>query len=361
MATIRKRGSYQWEVQIRRRGYPRQNKTFETRVEADAWARMIESEMSRGVWVSRGEAERTTLLEALDRYERDVTPGKRSAAQEKRLLNTLKSLDLAKSALAAIRTADLSRLRDEWLKEVQPATVVRRLALISHVFTVARRDWGMEGLLNPADLVRKPRVNNARDRRVIDDEGDTSDREIQRGELERIVSAAGRSKLLPAVVVLAVETAMRRSELVALKWEDVDLERRTAFLPKTKTKNGEARTVPLSPRAISMLQSLGSKPSGKVLPMSPDSVTQAFDRARDRARSQYIEECQKASIEPDARFLVDLHLHDLRHEATSRMAAIFAMHELAKITGHKDTRMLLRYYHPKPEELAKKLAEQWAE
>ncbi len=86
MATITNRGPYQWRVQVRRHGHPAQSRTFNSKAEADAWAAMTESEMARGVWLSRGEAERTTLHEALDRYEREVTPSKRSAEQERRLL-----------------------------------------------------------------------------------------------------------------------------------------------------------------------------------------------------------------------------------------------------------------------------------
>lgn len=354
VATITKRGPYQWRVQIRRKHYPVQFRTFTTRAEAEAWGQMVESEMARGVWISRGEAESTTLLEALERYEREVTPAKKSATQEKRLLKTLKGLKLAGTPLASIRGSDLAQLRDEWLTEAMPATVVRRLALVSHVFSVARKEWGMESLSNPVDLVRKPRVDNARTRRVLD-APDAPERSVQDSELERIVAAAGRSKLLPPLLWLAVETAMRRSELVSLRWEHVDLERRTALLPKTK--NGEERTVPLSPKAISVLRRLPPKPSGHVLPMVVDAATKAFVRAVARARRRYVEECEKAAAKPSDRFLVGLRLHDLRHEATSRLASIFPMHELAKITGHKDPRMLLRYYHPKPEDLAEKLAQ----
>lgn len=66
-------------------------------------------------------------------------------------------------------------------------------------------------------------------------------------------------------------------------------------------------------------------------------------------------ECQEAGLLPRDGFLVDLRFHDLRHEATSRVAEVFSMHELAKITGNRDPRMLMRYYHPRAENLAKKL------
>lgn len=375
MATIRKRGQYQWEAQVRRRGYPAQSKTFNTKAEAEAWAKMIESEMSRGVWVSRSEAEATTLYEALTRYEEEVSPAKKGAAQESSILKTCKAIDLAKRPLAAIRSADVAKLRDEWLKDYKPATVLRRLAVLSHVFNIARKEWGMESLSNPVELVRKPQPNNARTRRIatVDPSADTlgsddpeSERGAQDGELERVVAASG-SALLPSIIWLAVETAMRRGEIVALRWEHVDLKRRVAHLPATK--NGSARDVPLSSRAVAVLQALKDAcddakneaddgeeaDTGRVFEIRSDAVTRAFERAVARARKLYVDECKADKQRPDGRFLTDLRFHDLRHEATSRLASIFPMHELTKITGHKDPRMLMRYYHPRAEDLAKRL------
>lgn len=369
MATFRKRGPYQWEAQIRRRGYPAQSKTFETKAEAEAWAKMIESEMSRGVWVSRSEAEATTLYEALARYEEEVSPAKKGAAQESSILKTCKAIDLAKRPLATIRSADVAKLRDEWLKDYKPATVLRRLAVLSHVFNIARKEWGMESLSNPVELVRKPQPNNARTRRIaaVDPSADApgtddpeSERGAQDGELERVVAASG-SALLPSIIWLAVETAMRRGEIVTLRWEHVDLKRRVAHLPATK--NGSARDVPLSSRAVAVLQALKNAHDaddaadiGRVFEIRSDAVTRAFERAVARARKAYVDESKAANQRPDGRFLTDLRFHDLRHEATSRLASIFPMHELTKITGHKDPRMLMRYYHPRAEDLAKRLA-----
>jgi integrase len=376
MATITKRGPYQWRAQVRRHGYPAQSKTFDTKAEAEAWAKMIESEMARGVWISRSEAEATTLYEALTRYEDEVSPAKKGAAQEASVLKTCKGVDLAKRPLAAIRSADVAKLRDEWLKNYKPATVLRRMAVLSHVFSIARKEWGMESLSNPVELVRKPQPNNARTRRIAVDEAaastpgedsDKSNRGAQDGELERVVAASG-STLLPSIVWLAVETAMRRGEIVTLRWEHVDLRRRVAHLPATK--NGSARDVPLSSRAVAVLQALkntsddskdkGSDDekadAGSVFEIRGDAVTRAFERAVARARKLYVEECKEIKQRPDGRFLTDLRFHDLRHEATSRLASIFPMHELTKITGHKDPRMLMRYYHPRAEDLAKRLA-----
>jgi integrase len=95
---------------------------------------------------------------------------------------------------------------------------------------------------------------------------------------------------------------------------------------------------------------------GRVFEIRSDAVTRAFERAATRARKVYLEECKAAKQRPEGKFLTDLRFHDLRHEATSCLASIFPMHELTKITGHKDPRMLMRYYHPRAEDLAKKLS-----
>lgn len=363
MATFRKRGPYQWEAQIRKRGYPAQSKTFNTKAEAEAWAKMIESEMARGVWLSRGEAEATTLREALERYQTEIVPHKKGKVQEESIIRMLLTLPLAFRSLASVRGADIASLRDAWLQDYASATVLRRLAVLSHVFSVARKEWGMESLSNPVEVVRKPLANNARVRRVAELESPAGDaeagvRQLHRGELERVMGVSG-SSLLPPIVRLAVETAMRRGEIVGLHWEHIDLNRRVAHLPATK--NGSARDVPLSSAAVSVLQGLSDRlkvkepVQGPVFGIRADAVTRAFERAVERARKQYEDKCRKSDEKPLDGFLVDLRFHDLRHEATSRLASIFPMHELAKITGHKDPRMLMRYYHPRAEELAAKL------
>lgn len=371
MATIRKRGELQWQARVRRKGYPDQVKTLETRAEAEAWARKVESEIDRGVFVNRAEAEATSLHDLLARYEREIVPDKKGAAQERSVLRALRATDLAMRPVASVRGADVAKLRDDWIKTLKPATVLRRLAVLSHVLNIARKEWGMESLSNPVEFVRKPQPNNARSRRIATAE-EEGGRPTDDGELERVI-AASSSSILPAVIRLAVETAMRRGEIVALRWEYIDLKRQVAHLPVTK--NGSPRDVPLSSRAIAVLHELkrvaearvaervGSEdaakiaylPSGPVFRIRSDAVTRAFERAVDRARRIYLEECEEAKRQPDAKYLVDLRFHDLRHEAASRLASVYQLHELTKVTGHKDPRMLMRYYHPKAEELAKRL------
>ena len=333
MATVRRRGPHQWQAQVRKRGYPLQSKTFDTRAAAERWARGIEAEMDRGLFVSRTEAETTTLGQLLQRYASEITPAKRGAAPEITRIHALLRHPLAQRFVANIQGLDIARYRDERLKSVCPATVKRDLAILSHLFEVARKEWSIP-VRNPVRDVKSPPNARPRERRLGLAQGNGA------GEEARLLAACGEARnphLLP-VVKLALETAMRQGELVSLRWEHVDLSRRTAHLPDTK--NGEARTVPLSSVAVATLRALSRSLSGPVFPgLTGEAVKRAFRRA-----------VRRAGIE-------DFHFHDLRHEATSRLFERgLNIMEVAAITGHKDLRMLQRYTHLRAEDLAKKLA-----
>ena len=323
MATVQKRGPYQWRVQIRKKGHPPQTRTFDVRSEADAWARQVEGEMDRGLFVSRKEAENTTLSEALDRYEREISSKKRSSDQDGIYVRHWKKTGLAARNLASIQGKDLAAWRDERLLAVKPATVDRELRIISHLFTIAVKEWGMAGLVNPVAQIRKPKLPPGRDRRLLP------------GELEKIL-ANTESPHLSDIVRFALETAMRRGEIAGMTWEVVDLKKRTVTLPETK--NGEKRIVPLSAEAIRILSGIPRRLDGSVWGITEDPITRAFVRA-----------CQRAKVE-------GLTFHDLRHEATSRLFEKgFNPMEVAAITGHKTLQMLKRYTHLKAEDLAKRM------
>jgi integrase len=137
--------------------------------------------------------------------------------------------------------------------------------------------------------------------------------------------------------MFALESAMRRGEILGLRWERINLEKRTAFIPLTK--NGESRTVPLSLAAIDILRQLPRNFNEQVFPVNPTTLSAAIDRARIKAQPG------------------DFHLHDLRHMAITRMAEKLPnLIELSAVSGHRSLTMLKRYYHPNPEQLAQKIA-----
>lgn len=355
MATFHQRESGRWQAKVRRDGGV-QSRTFAKKADAEAWARKLESEIERGVWRDTIEAERTTLAEALERYEREVTPRKKGAEQEAYRVRALRRLPLARRTLARIRGADIAAFRDAELELLAPSTVVKHLALLSNLFEIARKEWGIE-VDNPVRQISKPKFDNSRTRRLGDDEQRYLLAAVDEpGCSVKAKAGDRRNEWTPLIVRWAIETAMRQGEMLALEWRHVDLEKRTAHLPETK--NGTSRTVPLSSAAVALIQPGGNVQrlrKGRVFPTTASALKQSFARAVSRARRNYEADCEAQGREPSSGFMEDLHFHDLRHEATSRLADRLQMHELMRVTGHKDTRMLARYYHPRPEDLAKKL------
>ena len=339
MAYLRKR-SGGWAVEIERKGFERISRTFDTKAEAEAWAKVTESEMVRGVFVSRQEAENTILSEALDRYLREVSVLKKSHRTEKIYAGTWKK-SFASRSIASITSTDIAKYRDNRLKEVSENMVRLELALLSHLFTIAIKEWGLTGLVNPVMQIRKPKLPPGRDRRLLP------------GELERILSASG-SPTMPHIVLFAIETGMRQAEIAGMTWDLVDLKKRIVTL--LETKNGDKRIVPLSTEAVRILSGIVRRIDGKVWGVEPHSIAVAFARAVSRARAAYEKECEEKKEKPDPAFLTDLTFHDLRHEATSRFfeKGLNPM-QVAAITGHKTLQMLKRYTHLKAEDLAEML------
>lgn len=202
MATFRKRGSRQWQAQVRKKGHPLPTKTFGTRAAAEVWARATEYEMDQGPFLSRAEAESTTLKELLERYLEEITPLKKGAAPEAARIKALLRHPLTQRYVASIRGVDIARYRDERMKKVSPATTKRDLVILSHLFEVARKEWGIH-VHNPVRDVKLPPHGKARERR------------LQAGEESRLLSACrkARNPFLCPIVQLALETAMRQGEL----------------------------------------------------------------------------------------------------------------------------------------------------
>ena len=257
MAAFTQRESGRWQAKVRREGWPDQSKTFPTRADAEAWARTVEREMDVNAFINRDDAEKTTFAKAAERYERDVLPSKRGKDQDGYVLKRVAKAFGAYS-LASVTPARLSEYRDERLKAVSPQTVIHELGMVSRIFKAAAMDWGIalpKG--NPIALVRKPALANDRERR------------LEGGEEALLLAALQQCESIwpHTAAVLAIETAARQSELLALQWEEIDLKQRIARVRGKEggvTKNGDTyRDVPLTRGAISLLESLPKKNQGE--------------------------------------------------------------------------------------------------
>lgn len=324
MATIRQRG-IRWQSIIKRKGHPVLSKTFDLKKDAEKWARQQERSIDAGQWVDRAEAERTTLAILLDRYAKEVSSNKRGADAETYRIEQFKRSNLAKYSPAAITSQLIAGWRDQRLAEVSPGTVLRELQLLSHVFTLAIREWGIALPCNPVSLIRKPTPNKARDRVLNAD------------QRQALIAACAecRNLWIKPVLIFALETATRRGEILALTWQDVDLGRRTA---KVSGKTG-SRIIPLSSTCIAMLNALPRCFDGRVFPCTIETLKQAYERAVARAG------------------IHNFTFHDLRHDALTRLAKRgLNILELRVISGHTTANMLQRYVYIDASDLAGKLA-----
>lgn len=357
MALIRRRGN-RWQAVIRRNGWPKQSRGFGNRADAEVWARELETEMDRGVFVRRDLAESTTLKELIDRYAAEVVPDHRGKGPETLRCTALAKTELASRIVATLRRRDFGDYARGRLKLRKPATVRREIQLFHAIIEWARDEETIYIPDNPARRVKLPALNNERDRRLLDGEEEQllaacELSERQRTEGGTFEDCGTLTWWLRPLVILAIETAMRRGEQLALKWPDVDLDRRIARLHTSK--NGKPRDVPLSSRAVAAYRALPRAIHGPVIPASPNAVKLAWNRLRARARTVYLEHCVRHSHQDKGLFL-NLRFHDLRHEATSRIAErVPNVVELSAITGHLDLNMLRRYYHPRAQDLAQKL------
>jgi integrase len=332
MATIRKRGDMQWQAIVKRKGVGLTSKTFTTRRDAEDWAKLAEADMLRGAYIKRADAERTMVAEIVDRFATEFALHHYRARADNREAWRFQAAriraGLGTLSLAVLDARAIARYRDDRLKQVGEATVRKELYLLSKIIGFAENECGiMLPTGNPVERVRKPAESAGRDRRLSADEFVVL--------LDQC--ARSRSPWLRPAVLLAVETAARQGELLALRWVDVDLSRRVAMLHQTK--NGEARALPLSSAALAVLAVLPRAIDGRVLPVRRMTLYSAFAAA-----------CDRAGIE-------DYTFHDLRHEALSRLAerGDLSVLELAAVSGHKTLQMLKRYTHLKAENLAKKL------
>jgi len=317
MASVRKRNG-KWQVQVRRKGVGAWSRTFHTRKDAIAWGRTVEIELDRGEVRPRKNTNSDLLVgDIIRKYISEIVPKKASSGSEQYVLRRFLEHPLARKRLCDLTRVDVLAYRDERLTQVKPSTFRRQLGPMRHAFEIAQNEWGIELESNPFAGLRLPPSGPGRDRRLREGEWDRLSKTLRSSENPEPL----------AIVELALETALRRSELLSACWRHVDLDRGYWTVPDSKT--GKARTIPLTQKAQNVLKDQQSRSHGsQVFTITTEGFASAWKRAVGKAEIQ------------------GLTFHDLRHEAVSRLFEKgLGPAQVASISGHHDTRMLARYTH----------------
>jgi integrase len=319
---LTKKGEVRYLVQLRLKGCPPATATFSTKADARNWAQQTEVALKAARYGPAVADRRHTLDEAIERYERDVKP------HSKRLAYLAWWSDqVGSQQLSSVTSTVIAQWRDHLARHggphggTTPATCNRYLASLSHVFTIAEKDWGWIDA-NPCRRVRRLTEPRGRVRFLSDTE---------RKKLLEVCRQSRDARLYP-LVVLAIATGARQAELIGLCWSDVDLQRRSAVLHHTK--NGERRSLPLTGLALDLLRELAaSRRAGS------DHVFPGRQRKPAFPRGAWEAAAAAAGLE-------DFRFHDLRHSCASYLAMSGATApEIAAVLGHKTLAMVKRYAH----------------
>ena len=322
MGSVRKRNG-KFQAQVRREGVKPISKTFLTKKDATIWVRSVEARIDAGE-VNVTAPKLLALRDLLARYAIEITPHKKGAKKELGRINRLLKDPISENKLSKLKSSTIAKFRDRRMNDGVRAAQID-LILIRHAIKIARLEWGVELPTNPVEGVRIPNGVVRRTRR------------LESGEYEALSRAAAKctNSFIWPCIEIAIETGMRRSEILSLQWDNIDLEARIALLPDTK--NGSRREVPLTIKAVQVLIGL-ERQHESVFPITDYSVRHGWDRLVKRAG------------------ITNLRFHDMRHEAVSRFFEMgLSVPEVAAISGHKDFRMLSSYTHISPEKIAKKL------
>lgn len=333
MASIKERkdkdGKTRFHVQVRIKGYPPQHGSFKHKTDAERWIQQTEAAIHEGRHFKTSEAKKHTLGELIDRYIRDVLPTKKKSEQKQTSQLNWWKQQIGSYLLSDITPALIAKNRDLLLKGVtsrggqrSPSTVVRYMAALSHAFSVAVKEWGwIED--SPIRKVTKPKEPRGRIRFLDND------------EREGLLQACRESTnpFLYMIVVIALSTGMRLSEILTLEWRNVDLEKGRVILHETKS--GEVRQVAITGLAFELLKEHDKYRRldthllfpGK-FPKKPIDIRAAWEAAVDRAQ------------------ITNLRFHDTRHSCASYLAMNgVSLAEIAEVLGHKTLAMVKRYAH----------------
>ena len=328
VATIKKLKTGRWQAQIKASGV-RKAASFATKTEARDWAAVQEYRIKTEAAPTF--VKKYSVSELFLRYEREVSSTKGGYKWEKGQISRLLKKPIAKLDVKDVTKQDIRDWRDARLATgIKTSTLNREWNLLSHIFSTARDEYELI-LINPLEGVKRPPEPAARDRLVSN------------GEIEQLCIASGfNEKTVHTVAqkvclafLLAIETAMRTGEISNLTWDSINLEDQTAFLPITK--NGTSRTVALSKRAVELLKLLPNTNAQTCFGFTSKQCGDNFSRMRNKTA------------------IKNLHFHDSRHEAITRLSKKMPILALARNVGHTDIKQLMIYYNESASEIAKLL------
>lgn len=340
MASIQKRGST-YRARVIRSGYPTHSKTFNTRTEAIKWARSIETSIDNGTLLkkeAKSEAlitKNTSFKTVAEHYIKSHTVHKRNYKSETFIINAL-TKHWGETSIYKISVPEVLFIRDDLLaRKRSGATINKYFNAISKIFQMVQNEWEVQ-INNPIKNIKRLPASPHRTKRIT-------------GTVETVLLESAKEtcpELLVFILELAIETGMRRSELMGLEWTDVDLSNRRIFL--NRTKNGESRQIPLTKKAVAVLNKIPKEDPDRVFNVSLCWLRRSFDKARSAAKKNW--------RLPGTNPFDDIKYHDLRHEALSRLSdAGLNVIELSYISGHKTLAMLKVYVKPSHQAIFTKL------
>ena len=325
MASIRRKKD-KWQAVIRRAGEATLTRSFRSKMDARKWAIAVEQRLDKGI---SGDVNRAALNDSLwaylSRYESEISPFKACHNVERYIIGKWKRHGLARLPIGAVTTDRLLPVLNDYKQRYKPETIRKDFGLLRHMFNIAIEQWGVPLQVNPVQQLRLPSTVQHAVRR------------LPRGAWEAFEAAypIDERPMVFWMAVVALETAMRRSELLRLEWADVD--RARSLITVRQGKNGYARFVPITNRCMEALDHLEGQ-DARVFGITPSGVANAWIVIRNRAGY------------PNVRF------HDLRHEAISRLFEKgLSVPEVASISGHRTLSQLFRYAHADMHKIRDKL------
>ena len=335
MSSIQKRG-LTFRVRITRQGKSTLSGTFYSRNEALQWAKDIEAKLYLGIYeeITPKIAKNISFREAAQHYLKTHSIHKKIVRCETSRLKILIER-WGDIPVEQINKAAILELRDDLLSLGRSGeTINHYFNTLSKLFQMLVGDWDLV-IANPIKGIKRMPPSHGRSKRVTSD-------------IEKILLNSCNAislSLLSSIIKFAIQTGMRRGEIMGLTWADIDLPNRKAYLHQTK--NGEPRQVPLTRQAMAVLETL-SRDEERVFPMSMTCLRSQFERIKEHAKPKW----DGKGSNP----FEDLRFHDLRHEALSRLSDIgLNVIELSHISGHKTLGMLKRYTHPSHQAIFLKL------